>query len=141
MVSNQLGSLVCHRILAINENSIMLKRMVLHALLLMVISIIMGSPSWASDSISFGIKVADMQGVSLKDNVAWIKLNSSATQALYDVTQDTNYGKWLSLSVEDIQVMKVRIHAPIDSGIIQIDNPPSQLSNRLREIQPLLSKE
>ncbi len=115
--------------------------MVLNPLLLIVIPIIMGSTTWASDSLSFGIKVADMQGVSLKDNVAWIKLNSSATQALYDVTQDTNYGKWLSLSVEDIQVMKIRIHAPIDSGIIHIVHPPSQLSNRLREIQPLLSKE
>lgn len=119
----------------------MLKRMVLNPLLLIVILIIMGSPSWASDSISFGVKVEDMQGVSLKDNVAWIKLNTSATQALYDVTQDSNFGKWLTLSVEDIQVMKVRIHAQIDSGIIQINHPSSQLRNRLREIQPLLSKE
>ncbi|MGR5408811.1 hypothetical protein [Vibrio sp. PNB22_8_1] len=110
-------------------------------MLLMMLSFIMGPIASAGESISFSLKADDIQGVMIEENVAWLKLSPPATNALAEITDDANQGKWLQLSVEDIQAMKVRIHTPIDSGVIKIDHPSSQLSHRLGEIKTLLTKE
>lgn len=110
-------------------------------LIFMMLSVIIGPIASAGESISLSLDSDDIRGVMIEDNVAWLQLSPSARNALAEITDDANQGKWLQLSVEDIQAMKVRIHTSIDSGVIKIDHPSSQLSHRLGEINTLLTKE
>ncbi|HCM1323115.1 hypothetical protein HJ010_00505 [Vibrio parahaemolyticus] len=103
--------------------------------ILIVLSFITDPIAWADDSLFFVLNEDDIQGVFFEEHIAWLKLSTSATEALTELTNSTNQGKLLEISVEDLHVVKAHINATISSGIIMVDNPSADLKHLLKEIE------
>lgn len=103
--------------------------------ILIILSFITAPIAWADDSLFFVLNEDDIQGVFFEENMTWLKLSTSATEALTELTNSANQGKLLEISVEDLHVVKAHINATISSGIIKVDNPSADLKHLLKEIE------
>ncbi len=108
--------------------------------ILIVLSYLTAPIGWADDTLFLILNKDDIEGVSIEEHIAWLKLRKSVTEGLTEMTKSANHGKLLEISVEDFPLVKAHINATIKSGIIQVDYPSTELKHLLREIE-LLSRQ
>lgn len=118
----------------------MTKNNVVVTKILIVLSFITAPIAWAEGSVFFDLNVDDIQEVVFEEHIAWIKLSTSATETLTELTNSANQGKWLEVSVNDLHVVKAHIGITISSGIIKVDAPSTDLNHLLKEIEMLRKK-
>ena len=69
---------------------------------------------------------SDVEKAVVSNGELWLKLSPDASLELSRITED-NVGKTLSISLEDTPLLEMRIHAGVDSGVINIQKPSSPL--------------
>jgi hypothetical protein len=85
------------------------------------------------NQIAINFSEADISSVHSKtDELYWIRLKEGAQAHLKDLTQES-YGADLKIDIEGVTVLKTRIHATIESGVIRVDNPSDDVKNFLKK--------
>lgn len=107
----------------------------LGSMILILAFSLVSAPVLAGDSISLELKINDVQSVAFEDKTAWLKLTPSASERLVQLTGPDNQGKWLDVSLDGMQAMKIRIYTTVDSGVIEVNRPSPELRERLEGIR------
>jgi len=68
----------------------------------------------------------DIDSVQIKENSVWLKLTSSASNKLTDITKH-HTDERLHIYLQDLMVIEATIITPIESGIIYVKTPSKKL--------------
>jgi len=88
------------------------------------------------DAVKFSLTNADIQAIAEYDGSMWVQLTPPAASRLQTVTAES-YGKQLVVDIDGMSITSTHVYATIESGVIQVDNPSTDVRRRLERLRSL----
>ncbi|WP_303901315.1 hypothetical protein [Thiohalomonas denitrificans] len=109
---------------------------VLRKLVLLLAFLPVASFAADGEAVVLSFSSTDVQAVAERDGSFCLQLNPTAAARLQQVTENS-YGKRLEVYIEGIPVLSAYVNTAIDSGVIEVPNPPPGVRRRLEPLQPM----